>query len=114
MATTRNARIAPAADFDVDVEIEKAKAASKDRKPFTAEVAGRTITFTDPRDLDWQILLEVQENPLRVLRYCLSDEDRAHLRETKGVPSSVFGQLITRFRLHYGIAGPEEAEANIF
>jgi hypothetical protein len=100
MATTEKS---PRVIFDVDVEIEKRKSDSALKDPFVARIAGRDITLTDANDLDWQIHLEVQENPIRVLRHCMSEEDRRYLQETKGVPVAVFTALVEAYREHYGL-----------
>lgn len=68
-------------------------------KPFSAVVEGRRIVMTDPEDIDWQDLLEI-EDPLDFLRHCVSDEDRTYLRGVK-IPGWKFGVLMERYQKHY-------------
>lgn len=72
------------------------------REPFRADVQGRTITFTDPSELDWKTILDI-DHPVMFLRHCVPDEeDRKFLREAK-IPGYAFNKLMEGFQRHYGL-----------
>lgn len=74
----------------------------KTYEPFVLALSdGSTIVMTDPRELDWQDLLTI-ENPADFFRFCVSDEDKDKLRKEK-IPGWKFNDLITEYQLHYGL-----------
>ena len=92
MSEQTNERI----DFNLDtVEREKTY------QPFHPAINGRVITMTDPSELDWKQLLEI-ESPVMFLRYCVSEEDKDFLRDAK-IPGWKFGKLIEAYQKHYGL-----------
>lgn len=104
--------MAAAADRQqIDFNLETAEK-EKVYSPFTAYIPatdggeGRTITMTDPADIDWQDLLEVDQ-PQKFLRYCISDEDKAWLLEQK-IKGWQFAKLIEAYQKHYGLGRPGE------
>lgn len=80
------------------------KTAEKERtdEPFVVALEdGSTVTFNDPRDLDWQDVATL-ENPIDFVRLVVSDEDKVKLRKAK-IPAWIFNQMISEFQIHYGI-----------
>ena len=82
-------------------------------EPFVAHIPatdggeGRDITMTDPADIDWQDLLEVDQ-PQKFLRYCISDEDKDWLLEQK-IKGWQFAKLIEAYQRHYGLGSQGNA-----
>lgn len=70
-------------------------------EPFVVNIAGRTITMTDPADLDWQDLAEI-ENPVDFLRYCVAEEDRRHIYKQR-IPGWKLGKLMEAYNTHYDL-----------
>lgn len=70
-------------------------------QPFVVTVEGRTITMNDPSNIDWKDLLDIEE-PAQFLRYAVSEEDRAHLRQAK-IPGWKFKLLMESYTRHYGL-----------
>lgn len=97
---TDNVTNLPQADIVLDLDVEERD--PKDSRPvFAAVVGGRRIVMTDPEELDWQDLYEIQ-TPQDFLYACLSTEDRKHLFEQK-LPAWKLGKLVTAFMNHYGL-----------
>lgn len=67
--------------------------------PFTVRIAGRTITMTDPAEIDWQDLLAL-ETPVDFLRFCMSADDRDFLAEQR-IPGWKLGRLMEAYQRHY-------------
>lgn len=99
---------APQTDRDeISINLETIER-EKTYKPFSAFIPatkageeGRKITMTDPAELDWQDLLEVDQ-PQKFLRYCISDEDKEWLLEQK-IKGWQFAKLIEAYMKHYGL-----------
>lgn len=72
-------------------------------KPFVFSWKGRTISLSDPAELDWGQLAEV-ESPVGFLRYTASQEDRDFLASKEGrMEGWRLGKLIERYYKHFGI-----------
>lgn len=71
-------------------------------RPFRPVVNGKVVTMTDPADLDFMDLLDI-EHPVLFLRYCVSDEDREHIKNAN-LPGWKFNKLIEAYQKHYGLA----------
>lgn len=69
-------------------------------EPFVALVGGRSITMTDPEELDWEDLLMI-EGPYDFLTYSCSPEDKRYILAQK-MPGWKFGKLIAAYQQHYG------------
>lgn len=89
--------------FDLD-RVQAEKRSARDRAiPFTTRIAGRVITFTNPKGLDWQDLLFLGDDPAEFVELCIADdEQRAHVM-TAGIDADVMEDLIEAFTRHYGI-----------
>ncbi len=78
--------------------------AEKERvyEPFVVALpGGETVTFNDPRDLEWQDLAAL-EDPIQFVRLCLSEEDKAKLRKER-LAGWQFNKIMTEFNIHFGI-----------
>lgn len=84
-------------DLDLDALERPAEEASI--QPFTVKIAGRTITMTDPQEIDWQDLVDL-ESPVEFMRHCVNDDDRAHIRK-QSIPGWKIGQLMEAYMEHY-------------
>lgn len=69
--------------------------------PFVVRLGGRTVTMTNPEDIDWQDLLDI-ENPADFLRYCV-DKDDAKFILGLALPGHKFAKLMETYQEHYGI-----------
>lgn len=98
MATEKHQKI----HFSVEAADQQRARENEGREPFRADVNGRTITFNDPKDLDWKTILEI-DHPIMFLRHCVNDEDREWLRDQK-IKAAVFNEMIAAFQRHYGLA----------
>lgn len=87
---------------NVDLDLDAAERPRESvKEPFTVRLGGKVISMTDPEELDWQDLLEI-EDPTDFLRFCVSDEDRAHIRKQK-LEGWKLGRLMEAYMSHYGL-----------
>lgn len=72
--------------------------------PYTFQVGGQTLTFTDPSVLDWQVV-EGMESIEDLAEHCMSDEDRKVFYET---PLAAFklGLLFEDVQRHFELGQP--------
>lgn len=73
----------------------------KERVPFVLVVGDREIVMTDPQELSWQQLMDI-EKPVNFFRYCVSDEDRDFIKKLP-IPGWKFNELLEQFMDHYGL-----------
>lgn len=73
----------------------------KSYEPFVVVIDGRSITMTDPAELDWKDLLAI-EQPSEFFRHCMSEDDQAFLRKTN-IPGWKFRLLLESYQRHYGL-----------
>jgi len=72
-------------------------------KPFVFGWKGRTISLSDPAELDFRQLLEV-ETPIGFLKFTASQEDRDFLASDEGwMESWRLNKLIEKYYRHFGI-----------
>ena len=84
----------------VDLDLDTVERPEKDQiRPFVFNLAGRQITMTDPAELDWLDLAEL-ENPVELIRHCCSREDRDHI-VAQAMPGWKLGKLVEAFMQHY-------------
>lgn len=77
----------------------------KSYEPYTVALTGGVvITMTDPAELDWKEILLI-ENPSDFFKFCVSDEDKDHLRKEK-IPGWKMRLLIEDYQRHYGLDKP--------
>lgn len=82
--------------FDLDAEERPAEEVKPD---FTVRINGRVLTMTDPEEIDWQDLLDI-ENPVDFLHYCTSQEDREFLYAQR-MGGWKLGRLMDRYMKHF-------------
>ena len=88
----------PGVILDLDTE----ERPSEDVKPpFVVKIGGKSITFTDPSELDWTVLAAIQQ-PGDLINSALSREDRKHIRETE-LPGWKFNRLMESYYTHYDL-----------
>lgn len=90
--------------FDLDLDAWEPPA-DEVKPPFVVKVGGKTITMVDPRDEDWQDLLDLTQ-PTDFIRVCMSKEDRDHLlslRHEKKLSGRKLNRLMEAFMEHYEI-----------
>lgn len=87
---------APQITFNLDtVEKDPAEVI----EPFVVNIGGRAITMTDPSDLDWQDLEDIQ-TPSGFLAFAVTAEDRRHIAQQR-IPGWKFGKLMEAYMQHY-------------
>lgn len=85
---------------DVDFNLDTLER-EKTYKPFRPVINGRVVNMTDPAELDWKVLLDI-EDPSQFLRHAIAEDDKAFLRE-QHIPGWKFGKLIDAYVKHYGL-----------
>lgn len=73
----------------------------KSYETFTPVINGKSIKMVDPAELDWKVLLQI-EDPSQFLRHAISEEDKDFLREQL-IPGWKFQKLIEGYVKHYGL-----------
>lgn len=80
------------------------------KPPFTFNWHDRVITLTDPAELTYDQLLQV-EQPAQFLRFCASQEDRDFLASSGNqLEGWRLGVLLERFFKHFGYDPEGRAE----
>jgi hypothetical protein len=97
-------------DLDLDT-LERPKDQVKPEFAFTWKK--RRIVLTDPAELDFRQLLEI-EHPLGFLRHTASQEDRDFLASDEGsMPGWKMGQLIERYYEHFQLGKDKKNRENL-
>lgn len=104
---------APKIHFSLEqAEHERAEERAK-IEPFTADIRGRQITFKDARDVEWTHLMDIDQNPVLFLKYCVEDDaDRTHLLDTK-MSGDAMERLTKAYRRHYGLGEQGNVAASL-
>lgn len=72
-------------------------------QPFVFDWKGRTISLSDPAELDFRQLLEV-ETPIGFLKFTMSQEDRDFIASDEGkMETWRMNKLIEAYYRHFGI-----------
>lgn len=101
---------APKVHFSLEVA-EAERATERDsEEAFTADIHGRSIVFTNARDLDWKELLEI-ENPVTFLRLCVSPEDKDWFLEQR-ITGAGLQALTKAYQGHYGLGSQGNDDAS--
>jgi hypothetical protein len=98
---------AEAAVFDLDA-LEREDPA-KDYPPFAITFKGRRIVLKDPVEIDWQVLIEVSQNPGTFAAAAMSNDDRKFF-EKHTVPTWKLEKLVDAYTSHYDIEEPGKAD----
>lgn len=102
MTTPENAKI----NFNVDtVERERTF------EPYVVSIGDRSVVMTDPADLDWQILANI-ERPTEFFRHVIADDDKKTFSDAK-IPGWKLNLLITDYLKHYGLDTAGNARASL-
>lgn len=86
---------------DLDLNLDDVER-EKSYKPFVFSLNGRKITLTDPAELDWQDIMEIDQ-PVKFLKYACDAETRDYMIAQK-MPGWKFGKLVDAYLAHYGIS----------
>lgn len=84
----------------LDLDLEE-RPAEDIKPPFVVKVGGKTLTFADPNEIDWQDLAAV-DIPVDLLRVAMSPEDRKHLA-SQAMPGWKFNRLMEAYYTHYDL-----------
>lgn len=73
------------------------------KEPFVIEIGGMDVTFTDPQELPWDVVVTMDDTPRRFFRAAIADiEQQKHtLKAELKLWQMKF--LMEQFRDHYGI-----------
>jgi hypothetical protein len=69
--------------------------------PYTVRLGGRTISMTNPDEIDWQDLLDIRD-PVQFLRYSCSREDFQFILSFK-LPGYKMAKLMEAYQTHFKI-----------
>lgn len=79
-------------------------------EPFVFIHKGKRYLASDPQDIDWQALLRALSDPVLFFRLVLPADDVQQFLDTT-MPGWKMNMLMERYRQHYGLPGPGEANA---
>ncbi len=85
-------------DLNLD-EIEREQ--SEIKGPFSFVCDGKRFMLSDPADLDWRQLLEI-DDPIAFFRYCMPADQKEDFKALN-VPGWKLGKIIEGFQKHYGL-----------
>lgn len=83
---------------------------SQVREPFAFVLEGDRYILTDPADLDWKALLEI-DDPIGFFKHCMPAEQKDRFKELD-VPGWKLGKIIEAFQKHYGLGDKGNAAAS--
>ena len=90
-------------DTKIHLDLDAVERDDAVKEPFTFAWKGRTISLSDPAELDWGDLLEV-ETPIGFLRYTASPEDRQFLASNEGrMEGWRINKMIKAYYEHFGL-----------
>lgn len=102
-----------AATEPVEFDLDALERDGEPAKPFTVRLNDRVYTFLDPQDVDWQDLLGALRDPTTFFQHCLTPEDsKAFLSPTNKVPIWKMGELMQRYKSHFGLPSSGESRAS--
>lgn len=88
-------------DISVDLSLDDLEKENP-RTPYTTKVAGRVITLNDPQDIDWLVLVDIEDDPTLFVTNCMSEEDANFFMDQR-IESWKVNILMDRFMKHYGL-----------
>ncbi len=101
----------PYSDQHVDINLDEIEREQDEVKaPFAFVVEGQRFTLTDPADLDWKQLLEI-DDPVAFFRYCMPQPQKTAFKELD-VPGWKLGKIIEAFQKHYGLGNKGNGAAS--
>lgn len=79
----------------------------KKPEPWRIQLGGKTLTFTDPIEIDAAVLMRMEETPARFFRAALDDDDFNHVLlqfETPGaLPGWKLQAILQGYQDYYGL-----------
>jgi hypothetical protein len=81
-------------------------------EPFTFTVSGESFTVEDMQNRDWQDLLSLGDDVEASLKFALGDDQYAHFRSIRGLPSWKLERLVRAMAEHFGIGSPEKDDGS--
>ena len=107
------ARALSAVDGDtpggVDFNMDTYEREGERPKPFTTVIGGRRIVLSDPTNLDWQDLADM-DDPFELADKCMRPEDRDYFLEHRA-PAYKLQAMAQAFQKHYGMGNAGNAGA---
>lgn len=86
----------------INLDLDAAERPAEEIKgPFRFNVKDRTVTMSDPADLDWRDLI-LLDSPTEFIRLALQPEDRQFLLE-QPLPGWKFNLLMEGYYKHYDL-----------
>lgn len=74
------------------------------KDPYRITLRGRVIELQDPQDIDWLVLAELEDDPVRFVTECMTDDDADFFMEKK-LESWKVEELMKDFMRYYGLGG---------
>jgi hypothetical protein len=107
----RNVRALPAGDkpTGVTLNLDTYEREGARPEPFVIVVGGRRIEMSDPAEMDWQDLVDVND-PFAVAETFMSEEDAEYFLEFR-MPAHKLQAFSRAFQQHYGLGSPGNAGA---
>lgn len=91
----------PAPRKIVDLDLDSLE--NEDRPdPYTFMLGGEEFKTRDPRDLDWQVLADIPDDPRRFLGTFFTDDDYERLLK-QPMTGHKLNALMERVKRHYGL-----------
>lgn len=94
-------------DFNLD-DLDDEQAS--DERPFAFVVNGHRFTLSNPADLDWKDLLEI-DDPVAFFRYCMPEDQKTAFK-AQDISGKKLGKVIEAFQKHYGIGARGNGRAS--
>lgn len=88
-------------DISVDLSLDDLEKENP-RQPYRTKLRGRVITLNDPQDIDWLILMDIEDDPTQFVTNCMSEEDAEFFME-EPLESWKVNRLMEAFMRHYGL-----------
>ena len=79
-------------------------------EPYVVVVDGHPITMTDPKDLDWKVLLTI-DRPSQFFAHVVSDEDKQIFKKAM-IEGWKMEMLLRDYQTHYGLGTPGNGDAS--
>ena len=108
MATSRT-RSSSASTEKVHFNTDTYESERGDVEPFAAVIGGKRIVMTDPTDLPWQVLEDI-DDPESFAELVIPEADREHFL-TFPLSAKKLNGLMTAYQKHYGLGSQGNAGA---
>ena len=105
------ARRPQAGSPEVSLDLDALEREGGTPEPFTVHLAGERIMFSDPKDLDWQALLDDMGDPRRFFRLVVPPDSHETFFSAY-LPTWKMDVLMSAYLQHYGLPSPGNASAS--